>query len=38
MSRKQVLHLMETNFMGVRNRIKKLRKSRAVTTANKINK
>lgn len=35
MSRKQVKHLMATDFMGIATKIKKFKKSRAVTTANK---
>ena len=37
MSRKHVKHLYATNFMGILDKIKKMRKNkRAVTTASKI--
>ncbi len=35
MSRKQAKHLLATDFMGIAKRIKKFKKSKAVTTANK---
>jgi hypothetical protein len=33
MSRKQANHLIKVNFMGIKDKVKKIQKPRAVTTA-----
>jgi hypothetical protein len=38
MSRKQANHLIKLNFMGIGDKVKKIRKPRAVTTGSKYNK